>query len=256
MDNKNPTKSGKRLPRFLNSDRLSVGQTISLSKSSTHHAKNVLRLKVGDQVTIFDGRGREFIGTITKITEKLAEVITHEEINVSHESPVKIMLAQGLSRSDRMDFTIQKAVELGVYQILPLFTARSQIKLRGDRLDRKLRHWGQLIDSSCEQCLRNVRPSLLKPIELKKWLNEIDNSTKKNWDRVILDPNGTKSIKSLGRAKNIILLIGPEAGFADQELLQAINANFTPIRLGTRILRTETAGLAGIAIIQAIWGDL
>ncbi len=256
MDNTSTKNPRRRLPRFLHSTGTSIGQIINLSKSSSHHAKNVLRLKAGDSVRIFDGRGKEFEGEIVRTDETFVEVLTHYKVDSSPESSLEVILAQGLSRSDRMDFTIQKSVELGVNRIFPLFTDRSQIQLSGDRIDRKLKHWKNLIDAACEQCLRNVRPSISKPIDLKQWLGDIGKTKNDNWHKVVLDPTASKSLKSLDNPKKIILLVGPESGFTDQELVLATNANFRLIRLGPRVLRTETAGLAGVAIIQAIWGDL
>ena len=197
MNNISTRNPSRRLPRFLHSTGTRIGQIISLSKSSSHHAKNVLRLKAGDLVRIFDGRGAEFEGEIIRTEKNFVEVLTQHKVNSLRESPLEVILAQGLSRSDRMDFTIQKSVELGVNRIFPLFTDRSQIQLSGDRIGKKLKHWENLIDAACEQCLRNVRPSISKPIELKEWLRDIGRIKNQSWHKVVLDPTASTSLKSL-----------------------------------------------------------
>ena len=157
---------------------------------------------------------------------------------------------------DKMDFTIQKTVELGVSKIIPLFTEKSTIKLSDDKYKKKMEHWHNLACAACEQCGRSIVPSISKPINIKKWLNHLDNSNASKKVKLILDPTAKKNISSLHVSQNIVLLVGPEAGFTEAEIAIAIDKGFCPVSLGPRVLRAETAGIAAMSIIQSVWGDL
>ena len=219
------------------------------------HAITVLRLRVGDAFIAFDGAGQAAQALIVQVEKKSAQAQLTAIEQRSVESNLNITLAQCLSSADKMDWTIEKAVELGVTRIVPLFSARSQIKLSAERAEKKLEHWQRIVVAACAQSGRNTLPEFSAPMPLNSFLNaEQPNDNYK----LMLHPRHAQALKSLSAPapkQPIVLLIGPEAGFDDNELKHAQNAHFTPTLLGPRILRTETAGLATIAALQTLWGD-
>ncbi len=246
----------KRLHRFFCPQINTTAQTAILSKQASHHAKDVLRLRKGDHISVFDGKGKIFLAEIKEIQKNLIVILTYEEIEESCESSLDISLGQALSKGHRMDFTIQKSVELGVSKIYPLFTEKSLAKIDGDRLKKKKEHWQNLIVSACEQCGRNLVPEISFPLDLKNWVTQIGDHVDQNQSRIVFDPSATQRLRSFNNRSEVIVLIGPEGGFTDNEILQVKNAGFELASLGPRVLRTETAGVAALAIIQSIWGDL
>ena len=241
------------MPRFYCSPPLPTDGFFDLPPDAAHHASRVLRLREGSRVEIFDGNGNECHGAITELTGKRVVVGKITLSNVSRESPLKTLLAQALSSSEKMDWVIQKATELGVSEIQPLDTERSVARLTAERTAKRLDHWRQVAISACEQCGRNVLPEIHAPLDIMEWLQQIKELP---GSKLILLPQGAASLHRLEKPHGqVILLIGAEGGFTEAESDSALRCGFTPIRLGARVLRTETAAVAGLAALQTLWGD-
>lgn len=241
------------MPRFYLPDPLHADTIISLPEASAHHAARVLRLSAGDAVTLFDGSGAEWPASISHIDRRAVEVHVHHAVPVERESPLRITLAQGISSGERMDYTLQKAVELGITAIQPIACARSVVKLAGERADKRRSHWQNLVIAACEQCGRNRIPAVAAIAPLTSWLAQPDSTA----TRLMFAPEADHTLHNLPRpAGPVIMLAGPEGGFAPHEYTAALAAGFIPIRLGPRVLRTETAALAALAALQTLWGDL
>jgi 16S rRNA (uracil1498-N3)-methyltransferase len=239
------------LPRFYCREALSPGAHIELPEPVARHAVRVLRLPPGAPMVLFDGRGGEYPAHIERIERDrvLAELGAWRD--VERESPLAITLVQALQAGEKMDFTIQKAVELGVRDIVPVESRRSVMRLAGERAGKRVAHWQGVAASACEQCGRNQVP-LVAPLEkLESWLARPADGVL----RLMLAPDAGQSLADLPPAKNIQLLIGAEGGLDAQEVIAAGQVGFQAVRLGPRVLRTETAGLAALAVIQALWGD-
>ncbi len=241
------------MTRIYQNVPLAIHEKLLLDKTASHHLSVVLRIKVGEVITVFNGQGGEFEAKITNILKKNVEVTILGFHSVDVESPLVIHLAQGISRGEKMDFTIQKAVELGVKKIFPLFTERSNVKLDKERSEKRLEHWQSVIVSACEQSGRNIIPEV-SPI---KTLDQALPHFEQTW-RFILSPHSGETLKNIPIQKqdNILLFIGPEGGASENEMLKVMEHGFQPINLGPRILRTETAGLAAISALQALYGDM
>ena len=248
--------TGRPAPRFFYPGNLGSGSEVRLTPDAAHHAARVLRLTVGDPVVLFNGRGGEFEARIIRIDRSAVAVKTGAHVAVEREATLELLLAQGLSSGDRMDFTLQKAVELGVSAVQPLATERSVVKLSGERAARRAEHWQNLVIAACEQCGRNFVPEVAPLTPLVNWLAQLSPACAPGELRLLLSPHAEVSFGSLARtAQRLVLLAGPEGGFAPGEAKVAQTRGFTPIRLGPRVLRTETAALAALAAIQARWGD-
>jgi 16S rRNA (uracil1498-N3)-methyltransferase len=243
-------------PRFycdpLISDKLALGAQIKLPENAAIHSTRALRLEIGDAAILFNGDGHNYLAELIFIKKNEVIAKINDMIAVKNESPIKVILAQAISSGDRMDFTIQKAVELGVTEIQPIASQRSVVKLSSDRADKRREHWQNVVNSACEQSGRAFVPKVAKPMTLANWLaTKPDAQTK-----VTLSPTANVSFKELTTPKgNICLLVGAEGGLTDDEISLAALEGFIPVRLGNRILRTETAPLAAIATMQTIWGD-
>jgi 16S rRNA (uracil1498-N3)-methyltransferase len=242
-------------PRFLVSAPLISGAELDLPEQPARHVA-VLRLREGDRVTLFCGDGGEYAAVLTQIARKLVRVRIGERLDVARESPLRITLAQCISSGDRMDLTLQKATELGVYAIVPLSSERSVVKLRDDRADRKHSHWQHVVAAACEQCGRNTVPEVRAPTDIQAWLRSIGEDKPDGSLRLLLAPNAKMSLSNIDRQTDVTLLIGPEGGLAEQEIAVAMRHSFQSIHLGPRVLRTETAPIAAIAALQVLWGDL
>jgi 16S rRNA (uracil1498-N3)-methyltransferase len=240
-----------RIPRIFHPEPLEPDSRVTLDDSAARHVAKVLRLAEGSPLTLFDGSGGEYPASIVSVAKRSVEVQLGHRLDVEVESPLHITLAQGVSKGDRMDFTIQKAVELGVSRIVPLNTERSVVNLKGERLEKKLAHWKGVIISACEQCGRNSMPELLPLQPLPSWLQSDANGT-----RLLLDHRATETVASLQPKGEITLLIGPEGGLSQKEREQAFFLGYTGLRLGPRVLRTETAALTALAALQSRFGDL
>lgn len=238
--------------RIYQNINLAENETITLDKAASHHLLNVLRIKKSEPIIIFNGQGGEFEAEVFETNKNFVQVQINKHIDINRESPVEIHLAQGISRGEKMDFTIQKAVELGVKKITPLITEFCNVKLPSERWQKKLQHWQSIIISACEQCGRTQIPEIFPPIEFSKWMD-----IKLDGNKIILEPTAERKISDLKLSETkICLLIGSEGGFSETEINLAEKNNFTPIKFGPRILRTETAGLAVIAAVQVLCGDL
>lgn len=230
---------------------LGAGEELELPAGPAQHLR-VLRLRAGDALTVFNGEGGEYPAELLVLDKRSARVRLGELRAVERESPLAITLIQGIAKGERMDFTVQKAVELGAAAIRPVFTARSVVKLDGPRLDKRLRHWQGVIISACEQCGRNRIPRLLPALSLAELMREPPSGP-----RLVLDPLGARGLEALPEAAaELSLLIGPEGGLSEAELEAARAAGFQGLRLGPRVLRTETAGMAALAALQTLRGDL
>jgi 16S rRNA (uracil1498-N3)-methyltransferase len=239
-------------PRFFSDVPLAMNSSITLPATAANHAIKVLRLQVGDGLRLFNGDGLDYNAEIEVIRKNEVIVKTGLAAAVSNESNLKITLAQGISAGDRMDFTIQKSVELGVHAIQPISCQRSVVKLSGDRADKRREHWQNVAISACEQSGRAFLPEVGPASSLSTWLSSAPTFT----IRITLDPLANTRLQDLPIPQGpVCLLIGPEGGLTADEIAMAASQGFTGVRLGPRILRTETAALATLAAIHTLWGD-
>ena len=240
--------------RFYNPENLRIGATIKLSDNAAAHATRVLRLEISDEIVLFNGDGNDYICAITSIKKSETLAIVKSLVKITNESPLNITLLQGISSGDRMDYTIQKAVELGVTQIVPIITSRSVVKLSPERAQKRLEHWQSIIYAACEQSGRAFVPQVAAPISLSAWLQA--NAANNNGLRILLNPIGALRLAELPKPTgHIELLIGAEGGLSQSEIDAALSQGFQSVVLGARILRTETAALTAIAAMQTLWGD-
>ncbi len=241
-------------PRVFVDQPLAAQAIASLPAAAAHHLLRVLRLRDGDTVVLFDGRGGEYHGVLDTAAHDTACVRIERHEAVERESPLRITLAQGISRGERMDYTVQKAVELGVERIVPVQTDRSVVRLAGPRADKRLRHWREIACAAAEQCGRTRVPQIEPVQTLSGWLEQASQNTML---KLLLNPQAKTGLHDLPSPTTAVyLLIGPESGFTATEVEAASSAGFRGIHLGKRILRTETAGVACLAVLQALWGDL
>jgi 16S rRNA (uracil1498-N3)-methyltransferase len=245
------------MPRFYCPPPLPSSGTFDLPPDAAHHAARVLRLREGDAVQIFDGLGNERHGVIAELGGKRVVVGNLTVVYSDRESPLKVLLAQALASSEKMDWVIQKATELGVAEIQPIDTERSVARLSADRVEKRLEHWQQVAISACEQCGRNLLPRINAPLDIMVWLQQMQKSQEKTpYAKFILLPQGAASLHAQAKPQGrVALLIGAEGGFTQAESETALRFGFTPIRMGARVLRTETAAIAGLAALQTLWGD-
>lgn len=239
-----------RIPRIYQPHPLMVGTTTELTGSAATHVARVLRLREGAPLTLFNGAGGEFSATVAKVDRRKVSVLVEAHHDRESESPLPLTLAQGISKGERMDYTIQKAVELGVTQIIPLQTERSVVNLSGERMQRKLEHWRAIIISASEQCGRNRLTELVEVTNLKQFLDAVPQGTP-----LLLDHRSEGTITDLN-LQAATLLIGPEGGLSTAERKAAQLAGFIGTRLGPRVLRTETAAVTAISLLQGYFGDL
>jgi 16S rRNA (uracil1498-N3)-methyltransferase len=232
---------------------LAVGDQIQLSEKNSHYLANVLRLKPGDMITIFNGQGGEYIATLIALSKKRVTLMLKQFVAREVESSLTITLGQGIAKGDKMDFIVQKAVELGVTAIYPLITTRCNVKLDRERLVKRVAHWQSVANSACEQSGRNRIPWIYPATPLMDWIIQPKVSL-----NLVLDPLADKKLTQLPLApkQSISLLIGSEGGLTPLELEKAVNFGFQAINLGPRILRTETAGLSILSILQYLVGDI
>ena len=239
-----------RVPRIFADLELRTAARVALPPGPSRHLAQVLRLRGGARVILFNGDGRDYQGRIVDLGQQRVSVEVFEAGLDEAACPLRIHLALGISRGERMDFALQKAVELGVSSVTPLFTQRSQVRLAATRLEKRLQHWRGVAIAACEQSGRRRLPAVHPPQSLSSWL------TPEQTGALLLDHRSARTLADLPPPTDqLTLLIGPEGGLAEDELSAARQAGLTEIRLGPRILRTETAPLAAIAAIQALWGD-
>jgi len=247
--------SAKPLTRLYFSGDLQVGRKCLLPRSQARHAVRVLRLKAGAELTLFNGDGAEYLAVIERIAEDGLLVRICDSRAADREAPLRVTLAQAVSSGERMDFTLQKAVELGVSAIQPLETVRSIVHLDASRAAKRVAHWQAVVISACEQCGRSRVP-IVEPLrELEGWVRTLEGRPEGSL-RLLLSPHATARLGELERpTAGVTLLAGPEGGFAPDEEMDVRAAEFTAVRLGPRTLRTETAALAALAALQTLWGD-
>ncbi len=243
-----------RISRFYLPSDYQVGQTLTLSKEQAHYAITVLRLKDNRVMEVFNGKGNQALATLKHTSRRTADILITEVSNPDTESPLHTILLQGISKGDRMDYTIQKCVELGINEIRPLITQHCDVKLNEQKLVKLREHWQNIAISACEQSNRNVVPIVHPAQTYTDWLGEQDTAVA----GLVLNPYakaGLKAAPSQLAEQAIHLLIGPEGGLSDEEVKQAVQQGLTDIQLGKRILRTETAGVAVLSALQFHWGD-
>lgn len=241
-----------RLTRVFVEEPLATGSTLSIGGSAANHIMRVLRAREGDELTLFDGRGGEYGARVAGFRKDSVQVEVKEHRDVERESALDLTLAQGISRGERMDWVMQKATELGVTRIIPVVTERTMVKLDERQAERKIEHWRAIVISACEQCGRNRVPEVALPMPYIEAVRSIDAEV----TRVLLSPSGTLRARDLGHSTRIAMLIGPEGGLSDNEQEAALAAGFQPLRMGPRILRTETAAIAALAALQHNFGDI
>lgn len=239
--------------RFFSPDKLTLGATVQLPASAAIHAARVLRMAEGDNAILFNGDGFDYICTLTTVKKSAVSAKVTDRVAIDNESQLNITLLQGISSGDRMDYTIQKAVELGVNQIQPIATERSVVKLNPERAAKRLAHWQGVVHAACEQSGRAFVPQVAAPVSLSQWLTK---NPQNNASRILLNPVGAKRLAALTKPNGEIqLLIGAEGGLSPNEIDIASMNGFQSIILGPRILRTETAALAAMASMHTVWGD-
>lgn len=237
--------------RFYCPQVLNPGATVELPADAAHHALKVLRVGAGETAILFDGRGGQWSATLQPAGKRLYAVLD-AFADTDREAPLAITLVQGLPAADKMDFVVQKAVELGVAAIHPVTAKRSLIRLSGERAQRRVAHWNAVVVSACEQCGRNRVPLVAPMVDLPQYLG---NTRAQNALRLICVPHGGKRLRDWPAPAAASLLVGPEGGFEDSEVKAALAAGYEPVSLGPRVLRTETAGPAALAAIMSLWGD-
>ena len=243
-----------RLSRIYIGRPLRPGEEVLLPEQAGEHVARVLRLERGHPLILFNGDGHEYDATLATLAKR---AVTAEVIDVrdaDREAPLRLTLAQGIARGEKMDWILQKATELGVARIVPVVTERTEVKLDEERAGRRVAHWSQVIAGACEQSGRNRLPEIELPQRLDRWLGELGDTPAL---RLALLPNGDSTLRQLPQMDNgAILVVGPEGGLSDHDVALLKQAGFLGLRLGPRVLRTETAGLTALAALQALFGDL
>jgi 16S rRNA (uracil1498-N3)-methyltransferase len=243
-----------RIPRIFTDQPLRAGLEIRLPEQAGEHVARVLRLERGHCVILFNGDGHEYDGRLTVLAKRAVSAEILQVREVDRETPLQLTLAQGVARGEKMDWILQKATELGVARIVPLATERTEVKLDEERAARRMAHWTSVVAAACEQCGRTRLPTVEPPQRLDRWLGTLDGNRAA---RLALLPEGDMHLRQLPQLDNgALLAIGPEGGFSEHDVALLRQAGFHGLRLGPRILRTETAGIAALAALQALSGDL
>ncbi len=241
------------MPRFFHPHPLSIGAIVDLPDHLAHHV-TVLRLAIGDQITLFNGEGGEFTASLCEIAKKRASAEIKTFTPREAELPYAVTLAQALPEAAKMDEIVQKAVELGVAGIQPLAAQRCVVKLSSERAGKKLAHWAGIIESAAEQCGRNRLAHLAEPADFAAWITQHDLHR-----RILLSPRAEQSLSDWARhhpPQAVTILVGPEGGFSDREEELATKHGALALSMGARVLRTETAGMAALAALNAAWGEM
>ena len=241
-----------RIPRIFEPDVIEPGLQFNVTNSNAHYMRTVLRISTGDKIIVFNGFGGEYICETIDVKKNFVRVEVRSFDSIERESQLGIHLGIGISRGERMDLIVQKTTELGVSTITPLLTRRSEVRLSGARLEKKMSHWQKIAIAACQQSLRNRIPKLANPVTVNDWITSLNAQV-----RFVLDPRAKKTVSTFTKTANSVsLLVGPEGGFDEEEIKNTELANFHKIKLGPRILRTETAPIVAISILQSIWGDI
>jgi 16S rRNA (uracil1498-N3)-methyltransferase len=241
------------ISRIFQPISLSENTQVKLDEQASHHLARVLRASLHEEIILFNGAGGEYQAVITNIEKKTVTAEIKKYLEKNTESPIDLYLAQGISRGEKMDYTIQKAVELGVKKIIPLLTERCNVKLDAERRQKRIQHWQSIIISACEQSGRVIVPELVAPLTLQQWLPTVAADL-----CFTLAPKAQKKLQeyAVKPASKIVLLIGPEGGLSETEIQLSEQKGFLPLNLGPRILRTETAAVAALTALQCFFGDL
>lgn len=237
-------------PRIYLPQASTTGTRLPLDDNNATHLLRVLRLAEQDEVRVFNGCGSEFSARLCEVQKKSAMVELQECLRQEPLPTLSLQLGQVVSKGDRMDFTIQKATELGITAITPLWSERCDVRLKGERLEKKMEHWRNVAVAACEQSGRTWVPTIHEPVYFLEWA-----AARQDDIRLLLHPHQQKPLRDYPQPASIALLVGPEGGFSDAEVAQALQAGFAGLTLGPRILRTETAALAGLSVLQFQWGD-
>lgn len=235
---------------------MQVGRAVVLPEFAAHHAVRVLRLREGDPLILFNGDGHDYTGVLAHARKDMVTVQLGSSERIDRESPLHVTLVQAMARGEKMDLVLQKATELGVSAVLPVITERTEVKLDDDRLDKRLMHWKYVMASACEQCGRTQLPSIGAPIALHELASSFGAPVDREWRIALHPPEGDAASPWPQAVDRVVLVVGPEGGLTARDLAQLAQAGFAPVGLGSRILRTETAGLAAISILQSRYGDL
>jgi len=239
-------------PRIYCPSQLASDTEIELPREAGHHVSRVLRLKVGDALTLFDGRGGEFAAELAAVEGRVVIARLGARNTVDRESPLDVTVVHALAGTDRMDYAVQKSIELGARAIVPVSTTRSVVQLDARRADKRLEHWRAIAIASCEQCGRNRLQQIAAVCGFREWIAQASAARL----RLLLAPGAPEGLAQAARPAGAVeLLVGPEGGFTDEETSAAVRAGFRPVHLGPRVLRTETAAAAALAAMNALWGD-
>ena len=243
-----------RIPRVHVDQTLMPGITVVLPEQAGEHLTRVLRLERGGALILFNGDGREYDATLASLARRAVSAEITAVRTIERESPLPLTLAQAIARGEKMDWILQKATELGVARIVPVVTERTEVKLDDERAERRMLHWTQVIAGACEQCGRTRLPQLDPPQRLDRWIAGLSDDAAL---KLALLPEGDTSLRTLPELTHgAVLCVGPEGGLSDKDVAMLRHGGFAGLRLGPRILRTETAGIAALAALQALHGDL
>ncbi|UZE95432.1 16S rRNA (uracil(1498)-N(3))-methyltransferase [Alkalimarinus alittae] len=240
-----------RIPRIYTATELTEGTTIELDSAAANHVGKVLRMKPDQSLILFNGSGNDYTASISDVTKKHVTVVIDSTIKVASESPLETHIGQVMSRGDRMDYMIQKSTELGATEITPLTSERCEVKLKGDREEKRVKQWQQIAISAAEQCGRSKIPIINPVTSLDEWVSSKPDDTL----GLVLHHRTTQQITDIKQPEKVCLLIGPEGGLSKSEIDMAINQQFVATTFGPRVFRTETAPVAALSIIQWLWGD-
>ncbi len=240
-----------RISRLYTPERLAPDREVTLDEKTGHYVFRVLKLRAGDPVVLFNGDGSDYAAELLSNRRDRVELVVSARLPALAESPLAVTLVQAVGKGDRMDLSLQKATELGVTAVRPLFSERTGVRLDGDRLDKRMEHWRRVMISACEQCGRAVVPTLLEAVGLDDWL-----ASPARGQRLCLAPGASRALAGIEMsADGYELVVGPEGGFSDLEFQCMDRAGVTRMAMGPRVLRTETAGPAALAVLQALHGD-
>ncbi|MDI3324658.1 16S rRNA (uracil(1498)-N(3))-methyltransferase [Pontibacterium granulatum] len=239
-----------RIPRFYDDQPLAAEQVVELSDAVVQHVCRALRMRVGDPIVLFNGDGNEYHAQLESVEKRRASVRILKVTQPAVESPLQIRIGQSLSRGERMDYAVQKATEMGMQRMFPLFSERCEVKLNNERQDKRIRHWQQVAISACEQSGRCAVPTINAPQTLEQWVQQEDAELK-----LVLHHHTATPLGAFTPPQSVALLIGPEGGLTEEEVELARDHGFQPVAFGPRVMRTETAPVAALALLQHLWGD-
>lgn len=240
-----------RIPRFYEPQPLTEDSEVNLSDSVVQHVSRALRMRPGDALILFNGDGCEYQAELTEVAKRNACARITGVTTPARVSPLNVTVGQAVSRGERMDYAVQKATELGMNQLVPLFTERCEVRLNNERQDKRRQHWQQVAISACEQSLRCDLPEISEPQSLNDWLSTVEADLK-----LVLHHHTEQPLGDFDKPASVALLIGPEGGLSEAEVELALSKGFKPVAFGPRVFRTETAPIAALSVLQYLWGDL